>query len=149
MGDRPPSIPLSEFPRGVLACCPHGDITCPCPDYDPCHYEGPDPMACPNPPRLEERFTSVRIAKILEDGTISTEATEAREVTVTSSFPCAPHCHVEGCNWRMVHADAAFELGACGLRRIAPEMPVNAAYEMGCGSTRRLVEMPRERAPRG
>ena len=29
--------------------CPHGDVTCPCPDGDPCHYEGADAMICPNP----------------------------------------------------------------------------------------------------
>jgi hypothetical protein len=29
--------------------CPHGDPTCPCPDGDPCHYEGGDANLCPNP----------------------------------------------------------------------------------------------------
>ena len=30
--------------------CPHGDLACPCQDYnDPCHYEGPDAMDCPHP----------------------------------------------------------------------------------------------------
>ena len=26
--------------------CPHGDELCPCPDGDPCHYEGENPMIC-------------------------------------------------------------------------------------------------------
>jgi len=29
--------------------CPHGDVSCPCPDGDPCHYESADAMICPNP----------------------------------------------------------------------------------------------------
>jgi hypothetical protein len=31
----------------ALFTCPHGDVTCPCQDGDPCHYEGVDPMPCP------------------------------------------------------------------------------------------------------
>jgi hypothetical protein len=35
--------------RAILSThtCPHGDVTCPCQDGDPCHYEGPNPMWCP------------------------------------------------------------------------------------------------------
>lgn len=41
---------VSGAGEGVTALCPHGDPTCPCPDGDPCHYEGRCVMACPNPP---------------------------------------------------------------------------------------------------
>lgn len=34
----------------MIAPCPHGDKTCPCQDGDSCHYEGRDPLECPNPP---------------------------------------------------------------------------------------------------
>lgn len=38
-----------------MAACPHGDVTCPCQDGDPCHYEAMTrtdgsevgPMRCP------------------------------------------------------------------------------------------------------
>lgn len=33
----------------TLRSCPHGDPTCPCPDGDPCHYDGTSAMLCPNP----------------------------------------------------------------------------------------------------
>lgn len=34
--------------HGRGAQCPYGDSTCPCPDGDMCHYEGPDPMSPPS-----------------------------------------------------------------------------------------------------
>lgn len=36
-------------PRSISVTCPHGDDSCPCPDGDPCHYEGADAFTCPNP----------------------------------------------------------------------------------------------------
>ncbi len=44
MGPPPASLPVNV--------CPYGDPHCPCPDGDPCHYEGDDPMT---PPTDEEK----------------------------------------------------------------------------------------------
>ena len=40
--------------------CPHGDTLCPCPDGDPCHYEGENPMTCPKV--LGERERAAQVA---------------------------------------------------------------------------------------
>lgn len=58
--------------------CPHGDPSCPCPDFfpetgnrDPCHYEGTKAMRCPTMPDAEPGW----------------------------------HCHMEGCRWNMTGED--------------------------------------------
>ena len=83
---------MDALPRSVLVECPHGDVTCPCPDgdsrrgYDPCHYEGRDAMVCPNPPLGFKGVTW-------------------------------PHCHMEGCSWH-VRNDAGDVSGECGLLKL-------------------------------
>lgn len=79
-----------------MTTCPHGDPSCPCQDGDAlgCHYEGFDPLPCPNPPgELPHHHPPVKLA----DGT-------TLEVLPTDS-----HCHVEGCTW---------DVGTCGLSRL-------------------------------
>lgn len=141
---------LGHLPLSALARCPHGDASCPCPDGDPCHYEGPEPMACPNPPRHEQRFSEVRIMHLGQEGEPLEEGEAlVADVVMTTTYPTEPHCHVAGCRWRLaefgIRAGEWVALAPCGLRRIAPQSPANEAYELGCGEIRRIVEMPRPR----
>lgn len=134
-----------------MARCPHGDPFCPCQDGDSCHYEGPDPFPCPNPPMHEQTFTAARIVKLNPDGSLPEDLdlipeSPIRHVTLRSSYPTEPHCHVEGCSWRL--AGNAMAGGQCGLARLdllAHTAACNG-YELGCGLTRRVAEFARHEA---
>lgn len=122
-----------------MARCPHGDPFCPCQDGDSCHYEGPDPFSCPNPPPAA---ISIRVAPLDAEGRIAGPA---------RALATRPHCHVEGCRWHgeMTMIPVAGKMtstGVCGLLRLAPSTSVNAAYELGCGAIRSYVELPRRQA---
>jgi len=49
----------APVPTSKTKPCKYGDVTCPCQDGDPCHYEGENPMT---PPRKEARTQKARIA---------------------------------------------------------------------------------------
>lgn len=75
----------------MMTTCPHGDPTCPCPDfvegrYDPCHYEGADAMECPTIPNM-------------------------------TAIGAWAHCHVEGCSWR-ASVRGGRTIGECGLIKL-------------------------------
>jgi len=44
-----------------MKSCPHGDELCPCPDGDPCHYEGENPMISPKEIRVHGASVCVNI----------------------------------------------------------------------------------------
>lgn len=108
-----------------MADCPHGDPTCPCQDFgrlevdgrvnsDPCHYEGFDPMRCPNPPPGARLLPGFEV-----------------------------HCHVEGCGWGCdPEAPCGLEKLLGGPNRYAwvdaPDLvlPPPDSIEWACGASR-------------
>jgi hypothetical protein len=77
--------------------CPHGDPLCPCPDGDPCHYEGLDPMACPNPPLVRQEFGAGRMQVLDTEGRPAGESVPISGFVMQHKLTTEPHCHVEGC----------------------------------------------------
>lgn len=51
-----------------MPICPHGDPLCPCPDGDPCHYEGTNPMPSPRdqPRRASASMTLEAVLALLQ-----------------------------------------------------------------------------------
>lgn len=73
----------------MIETCPHGDLTCPCPENVVlCRYEGAEAEICPNPPL---GFLGLTWA----------------------------HCHNEGCTWHVSHeyepGNGWAVTGECGL----------------------------------
>jgi len=101
-----------------MAECPHGDATCPCPNGDPCHYEGLDAFMCPNPPLG---------FKGLVNPHCHMEGCE---------------WHLSGCAGRPSRED-----GVCGLHKLSPEktafhLPVPGSFEWACGWLRNYDNLP-------
>lgn len=97
--------------------CPHGDATCPCPDGGACHYEGRDPMPCPNPPgelpHLHFGFPP--------DPSVPHESYD--------------HCHVEGCTWDK----ATCGFARMGVPRHQPVPPSDPRWACGAARTANLL----------
>ncbi len=81
-----------EAKRRCPKMCPHGDPHCPCPDGDPCHYQGPNPMRsiigdldCGFQERFEQHGHTPRYVKL---------ATGVNTSTVLECGRCNQQAHI-------------------------------------------------------